>query len=193
MPWVLIVSCCCIVVVDASQTLATGLPLYVQGHFNAPDITPASTNTANTKPASLVGDSITVLSGGWLDANSSQPVTSRPAVDTTVNAAFLAGIVQTTNSSGTKHYSGGLENFPRFLEAWSGHTFTYNGSMVVLFPSRRATSFWIGPSTSTYYTAPVRKWAFDLNFLSQAKLPPCTPQVRKLLRGQWNVVAARAP
>ena len=30
------------------------LPLYVRGNFNAPDTTPGSTNTANTKPAVLV-------------------------------------------------------------------------------------------------------------------------------------------
>ncbi len=36
-----------------------------------------------------------------------------------------------------------------------------------------------------------RKWAFDVNFLDYRKLPPATPQVRKLVRGHWNVVAAR--
>ena len=46
-------------------TVATQLPLYVEGHFNAPDTTAGSTNTANTQPASLVGDAITVLSGNW--------------------------------------------------------------------------------------------------------------------------------
>ncbi|HYG34551.1 MAG TPA: hypothetical protein VEC99_07195 [Clostridia bacterium] len=174
-------------------TVATSLPLYVQGHFNAPITTVGSTNTSTTKPASLLGDAITVLSGNWLDANSTSAVTSRAAIDTTVNAAFLAGIVPTTNSFGTKHYSGGVENFPRFLENWSGKTLTYNGSMVVMFPSRYAKNWWVDPGTgsSNYYTAPNRSWAFDLNFLNYNRLPPGTPQVRKLVRGQWNVIAAR--
>jgi hypothetical protein len=173
-------------------TVATYLPLYVKGHFNAPDLAAGSTNTLNTKPASLAGDSITVLSANWSDANSFTSVyTDRPATDTTINAAFLAGIVATTNIGGTKHYSGGLENFPRLLENWGGKTFTYNGSMVVMFPSRYARSWFVSPGT--YYSAAIRKWSFDRNFLNQGKLPPITPAVRKIVRGQWTVIAAKAP
>ncbi len=173
-------------------TVATPLPLYVLGNFNAPDLTVGSTNTANALPASLVGDAITVLSGSWSDANStgsSSTLSQRPAANTTVNAAFLSGIVQPTNTTGTLHYSGGVENFPRFLENWSGDSFTYNGSMVVMFPSRYATNYWV--QTGNYYNAPNRRWAFDVNFLNYKKLPPATPQVRKLVRGQWTVVAAQ--
>jgi len=170
-------------------TVATQLPLYVKGHFNAPDTTVGSTNTANTKPASLVADAVTVLSGNWSDAYGNNALAARTPANTTVNAAFLAGIVQPTNTTGTLHYSGGVENFPRFLENWSGYNFTYNGSMVVMFPSQFATNYWV--QTGTYYNAPNRKWAFDLNFLDYRRLPPATPMVRKLVRGQWNVVAAR--
>ncbi|MEK7707793.1 MAG: hypothetical protein AAB380_07335, partial [Verrucomicrobiota bacterium] len=112
-------------------------------------------------------------------------------VNTTVTAAILAGIVPTTNSGGIKRYSGGVENFPRFLEDWNNKTLTYNGSMVVLFPSRYATNFWISPGN--YYNPPTRKWAFDVNLLNWNKLPPATPQVQKLVRGQWRVVAANSP
>ena len=170
-------------------TVATPLPLYVLGNFNAPDLTVGSTNTVNDKPASLVGDAITVLSPSWSDAVNTNGSGMHTAANTTVNAAFLAGIVQPTNTTGTLHYSGGVENFPRFLENWSGYNFTYNGSMVVMFPSRYATNYWV--QTGTYYDAPGRKWAFDVNFLDYRKLPPATPQVRKLVRGQWNVVAAQ--
>jgi hypothetical protein len=173
-------------------TVATARPIYVMGDYNAP--TPGSPNTANTKPASLVGDSITVLSSHWDDASSATANnTFRPANNDTVNAAFLAGIVQTTNVNTIKHYSGGLENFPRFLENWNGKDFTYNGSMVVMFPSRYATNWWIGPSTTTYYQAPGRVWAFDKNFLVLQKLPPCTPWARKISRGQWTTIAAASP
>jgi hypothetical protein len=171
-------------------TVATDLPLYVKGHFNAPDTTPGATNTANTKPASLVGDAITVLSSSWSDAYGNNALSSRTPVNTTVNAAFLAGIVQPTNTTGTLHYSGGVENFPRFLENWSSSiSFTYNGSMVVMYPSQFATNYWV--QTGTYYNAPSRRWAFDVNFLDYRKLPPATPMVRKLIRGQWSVVAAQ--
>ena len=98
-------------------------------------------------------------------------------------------------AGGTKYYSGGLENFPRFLESWNGIGFTYNGSMVVMFPSRYAKSYWRGPGTgaSDYYQAPTRRWAFDQNFLDPQKLPPVTPKVLKLIRGQWKAIAANAP
>jgi hypothetical protein len=60
--------------------------------------------------------------------------------------------------------------------------------MVVLFASRFATNRWQAPGN--YYNAPVRNWAFDVNYLNPSKLPPMTPQFRKLVRGQWRVVAA---
>jgi len=188
-------------VIDGQQlppsglTVATASPIYVQGHYNVTDLTPGSHNTTVTKPASLVGDSVTVLSSAWNDANSTSGVTSRRAVTTTVNAAFLAGIVPTALVGNVKHYSGGLENFPRFLEDWSGVTFTYNGSMVVMFASRYATSFWVSPGTGSgnYYQAPNRQWAFDRNFLDPQKLPPVTPNVLKLIRGQYTSVAANVP
>jgi len=61
--------------------------------------------------------------------------------------------------------------------------------MVVMFPSQFATNYWV--QTGTYYNAPSRKWAFDVNFLDYTRLPPATPMVRKLVRGQWSVVSAR--
>lgn len=167
-------------------TVATKHPLYVKGHFNAPSTTPGYANTSATKPASLVGDAITILSGSWSDSASTTPMND--ASDTTVNAAFLAGIVPTGDDFGVRHYSGGVENFPRFLEDWGGRSFTYNGSMVVMFPSQFATGHW--KQTGVYYQAPSRKWAFDINFLDHRKLPPATPQVRKLIRGQWRVLAS---
>jgi hypothetical protein len=167
-------------------TVATPLPLYVKGDFNAP--APGSANTAKTKPAALIGDAITILSGNWNDNNGGQALNQRAARDTTVNAALLGGIVQTIKNGNNKYYSGGVENFPRFLEDWSGDTLTYNGSMVVMFGSRFASKYWIAPGG--YYNPPVRKWSFDKNFLDSKRLPPMTPQFRKLVRGQWRVVAA---
>lgn len=166
--------------------IATRLPLYVQGDFNAPNL--ATTNTANAKPAALIGDSITVLSTNWNDNNAGKSLTQRAAAPTTVNAAFLAGIVKSVKIGSNKYYSGGVENFPRFLEDWNNKAFTYNGSMVVLFESRFATNRWQPPGN--YYNAPNRNWAFDINFLNPSKLPPMTPQFRKLVRGQWQIVAA---
>jgi hypothetical protein len=102
-----------------------------------------------------------------------------------VNAALLAGIVQTVSGS----YSGGAENFPRFLEDWGGKVLTYSGSMVVLFESQVATGGWQGTgATIGIYNPPSRNWAFDQNFLEIDKLPPATPCVRALVRGSWAMV-----
>ncbi|MGC8744208.1 MAG: hypothetical protein ACP5T0_10055 [Verrucomicrobiia bacterium] len=164
-------------------TLATPNPLYIKGNYNAYGSSLGSTNTANTKPASLIADAITILSGNWDDSKSKLGISSRVAESTTVNAAFFAGIVETVPG----HYSGGLENFPRFLENWSGKIFTYNGSMVVMFPSKYATNYW--PSTGAVYNAPNRNWSFDVNFYNPERLPPLTPSVRAIIRYKWKNVA----
>jgi type II secretory pathway pseudopilin PulG len=164
-------------------TVATPNPMYVKGHFNQPTTSHlGTTNTSNTRPASLVSDALTILSNDWLDSKSTSSYTSRDAASTTVNAAALTGIVETTSGI----YSGGAHNLGRFLEDWSGRTFTYNGSMVVLFSSIKATAPFQQPGG--YYEPPNRKFAFDLNFLDSTKLPPGTPDVRVIIRNKWATV-----
>ena len=165
--------------------MATPDPLYVEGDYNVAPSALGTSDTSQSKPAALIGDSINILSGNWNDNNSTKSLSSRSASDTTVNAAFMAGIVP----SGNGYYSGGVENFPRFLENWSGHTFTYNGSMVVMFPSEIATAPWKGTgSTWNIYNPPKRNWNFDLNFTDPNKLPPIGPAVRIVIRGKWATV-----
>ena len=165
-------------------TLATARPLYVLGDYNQLNATNlGTTNTTTTLPASLVADAITILSDNWSDANSSSAVGSRVAASTTVNAALLTGVVLTTSG----HYSGGMENFPRFLETWGlANIFTYNGSMVNMFPSLYATNTW---GIANVYDPPRRNWAFDSNFDDPTKLPPKTPSLLKVIRNRWAAVA----
>jgi hypothetical protein len=160
-------------------TVATALPLYVLGDFNSDTATRGSTNTTTTHPASLAADAITILSDGWTDTNSTLSLSNRIALPTTVNAAFLTGVVDTTLGQ----YSGGMENFPRFLEIWTGIQFTYNGSMIKMFPSLYATNAW--NNNNNIYKPPVRQWAFDTNFRDPTKLPPLTPKLLKVTRHQW--------
>ena len=168
---------------DLGLTVSTERPIYVQGHYNQPTSGHlGTTNTSNTKPAALLGDSVNILSTSWSDSNSTN-YSARNAGNTTVNAAFLAGIVESKTFG---NYSGGVENFPRFLENWSGDTLTYNGSMVVMFPSQYATNRW---GKGSVYSPPTRNWAFDLNFMDSTKLPPGTPELRTLIRGKWQIIA----
>jgi hypothetical protein len=164
-------------------TVATARPMYVFGNYNQTN--PAylnTTNTTTTRPASLVGDALTILSPAWLDSNSSNALVARTATSNTVNAAIIAGAVYTTLG----HYSGGMENFPRFLENWTPATITYNGSMVKMFASVYATNAWGGKNV---YNPPTRNFYLDPNFNNPSLLPPLTPSLQTIYRSQWSTVA----
>ena len=167
-------------------TVATPDPLYVLGNYNATGSALNTSDTSSSAPAALMGDAITVLSTTWNDSyNSRTSLNSRNAGSTTVNAATMEGIVPSVTVNGVKHYSGGVENFLRLLENWSGDTLTYNGSIVVMFDSRYATNYWQNPGA--YYDVPTRNWGFDVNFAQgQDKLPPMFPQVKVMIRQQWS-------
>ena len=181
--------------VDGQQLPSDGLtvvsaqPMYVEGNYNvqtnaggSQDLSLGSTVNGQTVPAALIGDAITILSSALSDSNNSgTALSSRTPVATTVNAACLEGIVPSANGA---NYSGGVENFLRLLENWSNQTLTYNGSIVVMFPSQYATKSWL--PTGNYYNAPIRQWGFDVNFLKGQKyLPPLTPQAKYVIRSSW--------
>ena len=168
-------------------TVATPSPVYIQGDYNVPPAAKGTTNTTGTLPASVAADAISILSSAWKDANSQGALPSRVASSTTVNAAFLTGYVPTTSAND----SGGLHNLPRFLESWTGKTFTYNGSMICMFNSRVAIGPWKDTgSANGVYDMPVRQWALDQNFQDDAKLPPATPSLMVLIRANWRTPAA---
>ena len=168
-------------------TIVSDQPVYIQGDFNK----------ENWIPAAFLADAINILSNAWdSDDRSRRPVAQRQASDTEVNAAFLSGTDTTGGAEGVGgqdrgEYNGGLENYPRFHEAWqwgSGNdrtfaTFTYRGSFVSLGPSRRAAGRWCyGMDNCNRYTtfhgtylAPERRWSYDVRF-SQGQLPPLSPR-----------------
>jgi hypothetical protein len=163
-------------------TVATSRPLYVLGNYNQTNNSNLYTsNTITSRPASLVGDAVTILSPAWSDANSSSLNNASP--NDNVNAAIIAGAVYTTLG----HYSGGMENFQRFLENWSASTYTYNGSLVKMFASVYATNVW---GKANVYNPPTRQYYFDLNFNDPSKLPPLTPSLQTIFRNRWATLAA---
>jgi hypothetical protein len=179
--------------VPAGLTVVTPFPMYVKGNYNvqqtATGPSDAGVNkTVDTYPAALMADSITVLSSAWSDSyNASTLLTARIPVTTTINAGMLEGIVP-SNPGISGNYSGGVENFMRLEENWSGASpLWYNGAIVVLFYSQYATSTWQAPGV--YYQVPTRDWAFDTNFTQQVKIPPMTPEVKAIIRGQWTATA----
>ncbi|PZR75146.1 MAG: hypothetical protein DLM73_06040 [Chthoniobacterales bacterium] len=176
----------------AGLTVVSNNPVYIQGDLNTGGNPPSNSGNAvdaitpqvagyTRAPVSILGDSINILSNSWSDALSG---TSPAASNTTVNAAIVSGIVPTAPVGGDGSYSGGAENFPRFLENWSGHTFTYYGSMVELYKSQQATGKWT--TNASVYSPPVRQWYFDNNF--KIKPPPGTIMLYSYVKGKWSVL-----
>jgi len=56
--------------------------------------------------------------------------------------------------------------------------------MVDLWESQQATGTWY--YGGYFYKAPNRDWGFDTMYLDPTKLPPGTPQVNAVQRGQWS-------
>jgi hypothetical protein len=156
--------------VPAPMTLATNNPLYIRGNFNI--------NTK--KPVALLADAITVLSGSWSDAKSTQNLSQRSASSTQINASYITGSTETGMSG--HGYNGGFENLLRLMEKWNGSTLTWTGAAACMWFSRQA----VGPWSDNYYTSPTRAWTFDSSLLSVANLPPGTPMIHIVQRSQWT-------
>lgn len=152
-------------------TVVSNDPVYVQGDFNK--------LSEGKQPAGIISDSINLFSNKWIDANSSKGLSSRRADYTEINAAFIAGVDETSSGS----YNGGLENYPRLHEDWSGKTLTIRGSFVELWASEIAQGKW--QYGSPQYTAPVRDWHYDSDFDTLTNLPPFSPYVIELQRLSW--------
>ncbi len=165
---------------DLGFTVATPNPLYVEGNYNTTvkgvpgnSLALGSPTNGASIPAALAADAITILSTNWSDAASEGGFGARAApADTTINAALLAGNVPSTGTNSTT-FSGGVQNLPRFLENWSGHTLVLNTSLVCLYGSQMATNQFQLPGI--YYLPPTRLWGLDVTFLNPSKLPPGTP------------------
>ena len=185
-------------------TIASENPVYIQGDYNtgtAPGvpftnvIANATGNPTNTdsptvpgytrKPSSVIGDAVMFLSNSWNDANSSLAVGSRVASNTTYNTAIMSGFMpslyQPPSGGAAYGYSGGGNNFPRFLESWSGKACTYYGSMVELFQSKTYTGKW---DTGNIYVPPTRRWNFDTVFSTTS--PPGSLVCVVYTRGSWS-------
>jgi hypothetical protein len=151
-------------------TVATDRPVYVKGDYNS----------GAWRPAAILSDAVTFLSAGWDDAaHAGFPANPTAASgEMWVFAAIAAGHSATPcdyQVAGclVQRYGGGLENFPRFLERWSGVQMHYRGSLVSLFQSQFANLHdW---NWRHYYDPPNRDWQFDTRFRDPTQLPPGTP------------------
>lgn len=171
-------------------TIVSQNPVYIQGDYNtggnpASNGSPGDPTTPQASgytraPCAVVADAVDILSNSWLDSNSSKATSSRVASSTTVNTAILSGIVPTAPPGGDGSYSGGAENFPRFLEDWSHAVVTYYGSMVELYQSGQSTGEW---GKANVYVPPTRRWYFDQNF--KVNPPPGSLMLYAYNKGRW--------
>jgi hypothetical protein len=154
-------------------TIASNQAIYVQGDYN----------TINKQPASILGDSINVLSNACLEeatnllkcgnyAGLKTNRTAPPATATTINAAFLSG----TDLSHTNIPNGGLHNYPRLHENWLGITLTYYGSLVSLGTPQHVSGAWTDNRDWAYWN-PERNYRYDRYFDAFENLPPLTPNL----------------
>jgi Tfp pilus assembly protein PilX len=121
----------------------------VDGTSNA--ITPAPLPTLGT---------YTTGSGGTESVKFSPTVTE-------VSACLLTGIVETD----THQHSGGVHNFPRLLENWSGTGLYIRGSMVAMFVSEVATEYW----SIRIYSGAGRYWGLHQALRSEDHDVPLEP------------------
>lgn len=161
-------------------TVATDLPLYLEGNYNTDD----------TSPCMVCGDAVTLLSEDWQDANSvnssgnESSLNSRVADSTEYHTVIMTGNTETeapANWNGSGQYNGGLENVLRFLEKWSGKTVKYRGSIIDLWYAKIANADW---SYGSYYKAPLRDWGYDEIFRTQS--PPGVTKVYGVQMLTWQ-------
>jgi hypothetical protein len=149
-------------------------------------------------PSSIVADAIFPLSRTWSDSMSSYNPEGgnagnamrvadagvvAPGQETSVRAGIIAGTNMSALSGNPdagngndSRLSGGMHNFPRFLENWLTPQRRWNfvGSFCPLFYSTQALGPWIYLNQQIY-GAPQRNWAFDTSFRTPTQLPPGTP------------------
>ena len=172
------------------MTVASENGVYIQGDYNTGTGTvpsdqsgasltasPTATGYSRYNSAVMV-DAVTILSNSWKDSNSGLTVNSRVATATTVHTAIFSGdVASNTSSNGVA--SGGVHNFPRFLENWTNINFTYYGTLIEAFNSKSYTGVW---QTDDVCTWPNRLWNFGTNFTNSQ--PPGLPRGAQFTRGR---------
>jgi Tfp pilus assembly protein PilX len=175
-------------------TIASENPVYIQGDYNSTATDPfwATANAAVPtqtphSAASIIADSVTVLSNQWTDANSlvypTSPGNRTPTAPAHYRAAISGGknipFPQPTWAGAGQDFGtdGGLHNFLRYLESW-GQPLNYDGSLVSMYYAEYDTG--IFKCCTVVYSPPTRNYFFDTLFLNPANLPPATPMFQDI-------------
>jgi hypothetical protein len=191
-------------------TVASENPVYIQGNYNTTANDPFWGTANNATPtqtphsaASIIADSVTLLSNTWGDMNSLMypndlnnraplaPAYYRAAISGGKNIPFpVPGWTNAAQDLGT---DGGLHNFLRYLEKWGVNAANvqlyYDGSLVSMYYSEYNTGIYKdggAPIGSGVYSPPPRKYYFDVLFLNPANLPPATPEFQDIVNLSYH-------
>jgi hypothetical protein len=165
-------------------TIATNLPVYILGDVNLGSDPKNLAASSPWVPVLVAGDIVHVLSNAWNDTKarwSKTPNGSDDADKTTLRVQILAGWTPTTNTSG--RFSGGLHNFPRFVEDWDNVVLEIRGSLVVGWAAVYNQAPW---SLGSVYDAPERDWGFDRHLEKIVNQPPGAPLFDVAAVRQWS-------
>jgi Tfp pilus assembly protein PilX len=174
-------------------TVVSENPVYVQGNYNSQAGDPfwgtANAVTPTQTPhsaASIVADSVMVLSNSWSDMYSLMyPDASgsrTPAADayyrTAISGGKSAPFPQPTWTNVAQDFGtdGGMHNFLRYLENWGSVTLHYDGSLVSMYYAEYNTGTYKDGPGGSVYSPPTRNYYFDVLFLNPSNLPPATPE-----------------
>jgi hypothetical protein len=179
-------------------TVSSENPVYIQGDYNSnsgDNFWPNGVQTgvadkAGHSAAAVIADAVTILSNAWSDENSmiqtpTQPNGNRTATSTYYRLAVAGGrnlafpFPSWANSNPDYPFAtdGGVGNFLRMLEDWSGATLNYGGSLVSLYNATYNTGLF-KCCTYSVYRPPIRNYIFDSDFTLPEGLPPGTPLFR---------------
>lgn len=175
-------------------TVAAENPVYIGGDYNSSSADPMWANPNAVEPAhaaaSVVADAVTLLSENWTDLESFNNPTDASARPASANTYYRVAIASGKNlnfpfpnwSSATDYgfgTDGGVHNFLRYVEDWSGDTLNYKGSLVSMYYANYATGTF-KCCTYSVYQPPVRNFIFDPLFSQPQNLPPGTPMFRDI-------------
>jgi PilX N-terminal len=184
-------------------TVASENPVYVLGNYNTTAADPFWGTANNAVPtqtphsaASIIADSVTILSNTWGDMNSLMYPTSAasrtPGAPAYYRAAISGGknipfpIPTWTSVAQDFGTDGGLHNFLRYLENWGGQALYYDGSLVSMYYAEYDTGTYKDGPGGSVYSPPPRKYYFDVLFLNPANLPPATPEFQDVVNLSYH-------
>lgn len=202
-------------------TVATNVPAYILGHFNA-DGTIGSSGTSNSalwpddtasgtpitsstqSPVCIAADTVTILSPNYFNTSGTKVVPSSQASGNAYNSyttqrpnasgstEIAAAIISGSNT--TSPSGSGTQEYSGGVHNMPRFLETWTGNTVAIrgsLVSMYNTRYATGIWASSYYQPPNRQWGFDQLF-ANGTYPPICPQVISYRRVDFTFLANEA-